>query len=562
MKLVSRCLLAFLAGAVALAQNPSGAVKPASRAVIEGIVTKDPGGEPVKKVLIELIAENQSEGGDYTAVTGADGGFRIEDILPGRYHLFVERTGLLESGKHGIRREGRVLNLAAGQELKDLQIRLQAAAVVRGRVTDEDGEPLPNAEVAVQRQTFISGHGRWEQVGAERTNDLGEYRIANLPAGNYYVSVTPAPDFKNLIEAAGVAAEPRNPEDKPATSYKTTYYPGTSDRSQATPIQLHAGDDFPVNFSLTPSPNLTIRGSVANLPPRSSASVWLQAHDANTQMNGTTIHSDGSFVIHDVAPGAYTILATVENTPVPMMARQPLQVLGSNVEGLHLVPQPGGRVHGRLHLAARSSADKMDPSQFSLELRSAEDDEALDAFFGEMGFATFTHVAPDGSFEWKGVPPGNYHVLLAGDASGAADWYLQALTAGGRDADSGIGVNGGVVALDLTASPNGAAVEGAVTDQKGEPVPNAAVVAVPEPRLRERLDRYRKAISDQAGRFTLHGLPPGEYTLFAGESVDGEAYYNAEFLKSYEGQGTVLHLNEADRKSIHVTAIPAPEDQN
>ena len=37
--------------------------------------------------------------------------------------------------------DGRVLTLAAGQELKDLRIRLQAAAVVRGRVTDEDGDP-------------------------------------------------------------------------------------------------------------------------------------------------------------------------------------------------------------------------------------------------------------------------------------------------------------------------------------------------------------------------------------------------------------------------------------
>ena len=68
--------------------------------------------------------------------------------------------------------------------------------------------------------------------------------------------------------------------DKPApAAYQTTYYPGTRDRGQAASIQLHAGEDFPVNFSLTPSPSLTIRGSVVNLPPGSSAAIMLQSKD-------------------------------------------------------------------------------------------------------------------------------------------------------------------------------------------------------------------------------------------------------------------------------------------
>jgi len=33
---------------------------------------------------------------------------------------------------------------------------------------------MPEAQVAVLRQTFVSGRSRWEQAGAERTNDLGE----------------------------------------------------------------------------------------------------------------------------------------------------------------------------------------------------------------------------------------------------------------------------------------------------------------------------------------------------------------------------------------------------
>src|SRR5580700_2484510 len=101
--------------------------------IVAAIVTKDPGSDPVKKALIELIAESQSDGGNYTALTGADGGFRIENILPGRYRLFVERTGYQEIDRHRRRTEGRLFTLSPGQEMKDVVILLQAAAVVAGR---------------------------------------------------------------------------------------------------------------------------------------------------------------------------------------------------------------------------------------------------------------------------------------------------------------------------------------------------------------------------------------------------------------------------------------------
>ncbi len=564
MKAASTYLAILLLSACAIAQgsgNPPGA----KRATVAGIVTKSPDGEPVKKALIELIAENQSEGGNYTAETAADGTFRIENILPGRYRMFAERTGFLDIDKQR-RSDGRVLSLGEGQEVNDVHIRLQAVAVIRGRVTDEDGDPMQGAEVTVMRQTFASGHRHWQQVGAERTNDLGEYRVASLVPGNVYVSVNPPPDFRTLIEGGGAAAEARSPgapEKAAPPSYQTTYYPGTSDRSQASPIQLHAGDDFPLNFSLTPGPSVSIKGSVVNLPPRTSATIMLQSRDFNLVMNGTEVHKDGSFVIRDVSPGSYTIQATVEGSPVPMTARQALQVGAGNVEGLRLTPQPGASVRGRLRLESNGSR-RLDSERIFLQLSAAEEDEGTLA--GGEKFSNVAHVAADGSVEWSDVPSGTYFVQMVGNAGPNnagpnEDWYLKSVLSGGREVnDSGISVNGGLVVLDFVASANGGVVDGVVTDEKGEPVSNAVVVAAPESRWRGREDRYRQTVSDQSGRFSLHGIRPGSYTLIAWESVPDEEYYDPDFLKNYEGQGTALKVSDGERKAVQLSAMHSPED--
>ena len=553
----------------------AGATQASASAVVEGLVTKDPGSEPVKKALIELIAENQSIGGDYTAVTSAAGAFRIEGIVPGRYRLIAERTGFVEMEKHQPRSAGRLLTLTAGQELKDVAIRLQPTAAVDGRVTDEDGDAMANAQVAVLRRTFASGHSHWEQVGAEQTNDLGEYRIAGLPAGQYYISVTPPPDFKSLIEAASnvPAVGPKEQVgehqcpphtncgagESVITSYITTYYPGVRDHTQAAAVQLREGEDFPANFSLTPSPSVTIRGSIGRVPPGASAAVMLRAAEFNSTLNGAEVHNDGSFEIRDVSPGAYTLLATVTGAaPRALLARQTIEVGQEDTTEIHLVPQPGSEIRGRLQWENKSPATKSDFSQFFLALRPTDGDEAVaDAFALGEGYSNPAHVAADGSFEWNNVPPGRYFVVLAADGGASPDWFLKSVVAGGREiSESGLNVNGGTIVLDTIASSDGGVVNGMVSNHKGEPVINATVVLIPEEHFRSRSDRYKTTVTDQSGSFVLHGIPPGSYTFFAWESMDGEQYYNPEFLKSFEGRGKALRIAEGERANIQFEAIP------
>jgi hypothetical protein len=107
---------------------------------------------------------------------------------------------------------------------------------------------------------------------------------------------------------------------------------------------------------------------------------------------------------------------------------------------------------------------------------------------------------------------------------------LKSAIVGGRRTDlSGISIDGGAIALDVIASASGGVVEGIVTDLQGQPVADAVIVAAPEVSQRLRDDHFHKTASDQNGRFSLHGIAPGQYSLFARDNVEGDAYYDPEF---------------------------------
>jgi hypothetical protein len=83
--LVFACLI-LCALLYASAQETAPTTKESS---IAGTVIKEPGSQPLKKVLVQVVAEDQKQGGNYTASTDADGHFHIENVTPGGYRVFI-----------------------------------------------------------------------------------------------------------------------------------------------------------------------------------------------------------------------------------------------------------------------------------------------------------------------------------------------------------------------------------------------------------------------------------------------------------------------------------------
>jgi len=81
-------------------------------------------------------------------------------------------------------------------------------------------------------------------------------------------------------------------------------------------------------------------------------------------LNGAEMHKDGNFEVRDVAPGSYTILATVDGAAVPMMARQELQGQLQMSRVFASRRKPGARFTGTLGWKAESMPDPRQARHF------------------------------------------------------------------------------------------------------------------------------------------------------------------------------------------------------
>jgi len=112
--------------------------------------------------------------------------------------------------------------------------------------------------------------------------------------------------------------------------------------------------------------------------------------------------------------------------------------------------------------------------------------------------------------------------------------------------------------LEITPSSNSGQIEGVLTDAGQKPVIGIQAILIPE-RLRERHDLYKIAVSGVDGRFTVRGIPPGEYRLFAWEDLEPFSYFDPEVLKTYEQQGKRVRIAESGKETVEMKIIPAAQ---
>jgi hypothetical protein len=134
-------------------------------------------------------------------------------------------------------------------------------------------------------------------------------------------------------------------------------------------------------------------------------------------------------------------------------------------------------------------------------------------------------------------------------------FYLKSARLDGIDVLNGPAVFANGSKLDLVISSRGGRIQGEVSDGRSAPMPNVQVVLVPDIR-RDRTELFKHVDTDASGRFSLTGIAPGDYKLFAWEALEPFAWFDHDILGPFEATGTPVHVSESSSQTLRLRVIP------
>jgi hypothetical protein len=542
--------------------------------------------------------------------TDMQGQFSFTDLLAARYTLTASRPGYVESiygqQQPGSGRPGTPIQLAEGQALKNISMRLPKGGVITGAVVDEFGYPSAGTPVRIYRTVYRNGERTLVQASSSQTDDRGWYRAYGLVPGEYVAVAAPRPSLEaaarekvevelalqsgqyaelvranaladmakvlearaaglavNLPAAAGSGAQPTH-------GYAPVYFPGTTVASMATRISLGVSEEKSgVDIALQIVPLSSINGFVSGASPLPAGlSVYLTENNPLSTMAGRTarVDQEGRFAFSGIPPGQFQLTvrsplrqavgvatAGAANQPMRleaasvqwMWAQAEVMVAGQPRTDVSLSLVPGMSISGSI--AFRGSAAPPELARVRLSFLPIAPSPGA----AEMELASGSaRVDEQGRFTATGLIPGRYRVT----ASGAGSWIMSSVNAQGREAlDFPLEVRPGedVGSVVITFSDRSTTLSGALQDATGQPTAGYTVVVFADDNrywtpLSRRVQAARPATD---GRFSFRNLPSGEYRLAAVVDPEPGQWFDPEFLRQLVVASTTVRLAEGESKS-------------
>jgi uncharacterized protein (DUF2141 family) len=532
----------------------------------------------VRPVRLARVFLNRVDGpGGATVITDDEGRFAFPDLPAGRYLLGADKPGFVRMN-HGETRPGRpgsAVVVTAGQQT-NLTLYMVPGGVITGTVFDQAGNGASEVEVYVFRTRMRSGELNTAETNSVMTDDRGVYRIYGLTPGEYVIAASPAfrfgtgaarettpAEFARATSTVRSAGTPVDAQRRPRPfGYSAVYYPGTFESANATRIPVTAGlERSGIDISLPLIPLSSVAGRVTwpgTRPKGQRATVVIVPLTQSPWLHGmefdAAVGNDLTFAFRHVAPGRYAILAqTVTDgeregadagAAAPMSAVHEIDVQGGDIDGLVLALQTGASLSGRLASGGANAATRLDPARISLQLRPAITRVTA------MRPASTT-VDADGTFAITGITPGAYRLVVR---SRPADRAIAsaALINGVNVLDDPVDFRPGVRFDDVvvTFADQPTELSGVMQDRAGRPAPEHHIVVFPVERHRWFRDsRHIQAIRPATdGRYTVRGLPPGNYFIAALTDVEDGEWFDPAFLDALIPAAIEISLSDGEKK--------------
>jgi hypothetical protein len=341
------------------------------------------------------------------ALTNSDGSYAFDGLRDGAYRLFVTHRLYLPSctAPALVRSECDAITVVTGQRVDAANISLSPGAIIRGRVLDKDGRPMPGATVRPEYANPLQQIANSAMSGPD-----GRFEITWVPPGSPLIRVDPG--------GGGLIW------------HRVMYYPGVHERDAALPVTVDAGAQVEIEIRMREIPSATIRTTLSG-PEGYRLQKMTLANPDTRLLRSMSVDAAGAASIGDLDDGRYVISATATVGSQTLAAYQ-LIIVGVGEYDVPMYLEPTASLTGRV-IVERGGALPIDGVIVEAHWMASGNTQ-LDLTGPER-----VSLSPDGSFSMSGLF-GRRQVQLFGLSD---EWRVTAVRAGRSDVTSGIDLTPG-----------------------------------------------------------------------------------------------------------------------
>jgi hypothetical protein len=503
---------------------------------LSGTVVNSVTGAPVPRALVQIYVNGQRQ-----MLTDADGRFTFSGLPEGQTGISAEKPGFFQEGRLPF--EGGFPPPAMARMGPDAQpemVKLIPESVIAGRILS-NGQPVEDVPVKVIAPQIVEGRKEWTMRGSANTDEDGQFRVANLQAGDYYLEVGP----RWLPGGLGVSKGHE-------AGYARTFYPSMPG-TDAPALAVGTGQRTELELSIELEPWYRIHGAVRTTEATQNWNVQLLDEAGDREEPSKRNPETGEFETWAPA-GQYTLRVmgfgqggVTGHTDVGL-------TVNSDVNAVQVALGPEASIPVRVKRETTRTQEKSGSGPQTIQFKFGREAHMppIAMWFRHTGFSLgeVPSVRPDASgkpetLAVRDLRPGTYWV----DVGRNPPWYVESVECGDVDLlREPLTVNSGAPcsAIDVTLRDDGASLT--VSAQWDEGPEQAFLLLMPEKAPQQAL----MSIIPRNAETEIPDLPPGAYSAVLVDHLDGLEYKNPEAMSGYLSKAGHMTLVAGQKGTVTV----------